>query len=232
MSQQSPQPAAARREPIRVLIADDHALIREGLRSAVAPYDDLCLVGDASDGAEAIRLALHLDPDVLLLDLSMPVRSGLEVMRELRAAGSRCRTIVLTAAVDMSNVVTLLRLGARGVVLKGGAIPLLVKSIRKVHEGELWLGRDAVAEVVAALAEGADAAPSHLTATAAPETRLTPREREVLALVVEGDSNKGIARRLRVSEDTVKHHITNVFDKTGVSNRVELALHALRHRLV
>jgi len=231
----TPQLATTRSVPIRVLIADDHALIREGVRAALAPHDDLCVVGEAADGAQAVRLALQLKPDILLLDLSMPGRSGAEVMSELSASGVRCRTIILTAAVDQSDVVKLLRLGARGVVLKDGPTPLLVKSIRKVHEGELWLGREAVTKVVSALTEGRDGRPSVPSVPAVPamaDVRLTAREREILVLVAEGDSNKGIARRLKVSDDTVKHHLTSIFDKTGVSNRLELALYALRNHLV
>jgi two-component system nitrate/nitrite response regulator NarL len=228
----TPQLAATRSVPIRVLIADDHALIREGVRAVLAPHDDLRVVGEATDGAEAVRLVLQLNPDVLLLDLSMPGQSGAEVMGELRASGARCRTIVLTAAVDQSDIVKLLRLGARGVVLKGGPSPLLVKSIRKVAEGELWLGRDAVTKVVSALTEGLDQLLAVPALPVAPDIGLTSREREIVALVAEGDSNKGVARRLKVGEDTVKHHLTSIFDKTGVSNRLELALYALRYRLV
>jgi two-component system, NarL family, nitrate/nitrite response regulator NarL len=232
--QQSPQPAAARSGSIRVLIADDHPLVRAGVRAVLGPHDDLSVVGEAADGAEAIRLALQLKPDILLLDLSMPARSGVDVIRELNAAEARCRTVILTASVDQSDIVELLKLGARGVVLKASSMTLLVKSIRKVHEGELWLGREAVADVVTALTRGRDDAtslPSSPAAPPAPDIRLTARERETLALVVEGDSNKDIARRLKVTENTVKHHLTSIFDKAGVSNRLELALYAIRHRL-
>ena len=213
---------------IRILIADDHPLVRDGLQTLLATQSDFIVVGTASDGTEALRLAAALAPDVLLLDLSMPGLSGLDVMREMKKADGAigCRTILLTAAFNRSDITRALQHGARGVVLKNAPMDLLYKSIRKVHEGELWVDRETMGAVVDTLV-ASDGQPP-------PASRfgLTPRERDVLRLVVEGDSNKSIAQRLAVGEDTVKHHLTSIFDKTGVSNRLELAVFALHHELV
>jgi DNA-binding NarL/FixJ family response regulator len=215
--------------PIRILIADDHPLVRDGLGTLLATQPDFIVVGTATGGGEALRLVAELEPDVLLLDVSMPGISGLEVMRELksRGAGLGCKTILLTAAIDRNDVTCALKHGARGVVLKNSPMELVYKSIRKVHEGELWVDHETIAAIVNTLAAG--------NGQSEPPVRrfgLTPRECDVLRLVIEGDSNRSIAQRLVVGEDTVKHHLTSIFDKTGASNRLELALFAIHHRLV
>jgi DNA-binding NarL/FixJ family response regulator len=221
---------AQRREagPIRILMADDHTLVRDGFRMLLSTQSDFVVVGEASDGVEALRLAASLEPHVLLLDLSMPGLSGLDVIREMRNAETpvACRTILLTAAIERADITLALQHGARGVVLKDAPMELLYKSIRKVHAGELWIDRETMGAVVDTLVASESQPQS-------PEKRfgLTPRERDVLRLVVEGDSNRSIATRLGVGEYTVKHHLTSIFDKTGVSNRLELALFALHHRL-
>ena len=215
---------------IRILIADDHPVVCHGLRALLSTQHDFSVIGEAHNGIDALRFATDLKPDVMLLDLSMPGLSGIEVMRKL--SGSKhpvpCQTILLTAAVDKSDIVRLLRMGMRGVVRKDESPELLFKSIRKVHEGELWVGRDTLADIVDALTSPTDSEP----VVARPNLRLTPREQEILELLVQGEANKRIARRLSVSEDTVKHHITSIFDKGGVSNRLELVLFAIHHRLV
>lgn len=221
---------ALHRDPgrIRILIADDHPLVRDGLQTLLSTQSDFVVIGAASDGREALRLVASLEPDVMLLDLSMPGLSGLDVIREMKEAGaSGCRTILLTAAIDRNDIARVLQEGARGVVLKNAPMELVYKSIRKVHDGELWVDRETIGAVVASLV-----ASDHQPEPPANRFGLTPRERDVLRLVVEGDSNKGIATRLGVGEYTVKHHLTNIFDKTGVSNRLELALFALHHRLI
>jgi DNA-binding NarL/FixJ family response regulator len=211
---------------IRLLIADDHQLIREGLRSLLSLQPEFAIVGEARDAEEAVAMARDLVPDVLLLDYAMPGKSGLEVLRELNAAGVKVRALVLTAALAKADVLKMLRAGARGVILKDSPTELLCKSILKVHQGEVWIGRDVMGELLEQLGTRTDVAPP------APEDiKLTTREREVLRLVLEGLPNKEIARRLAIGADTVKHHLTSIFDKTGATNRSELALFALRHKI-
>ena len=213
---------------IRILVADDHPIFRHGLRQLLEMQPDFVVVGEAVDGAEAVRLTTEMKPDILLLDFSLPRLCGLDVIRDVRGAAASVRTIVLTAAITNSDIVKVLQLGVRGIVLKESPTDLLFKSIRRVFGGEIWIGREVARDVVQALTTSGRSEQG-----AAPrDFRLTRREREVLGLVVEGSPNKNIARKLSVREHTVKHHLTSIFDKTGVSNRLELALFAIHHRLV
>jgi two-component system nitrate/nitrite response regulator NarL len=187
------------------------------------------VVGEAADGGEAISLARQLLPDVLLLDLAMPRVPGMEALRELAASSSPVRTILLTAAIEKRQIVEALQLGARGVVLKESATELLMKSIRSVMAGEYWVGRESVHDLVRTLRElvpapGEDARRKHFG--------LTPRELEIVSAIVAGYTNKDVGERFSISEQTVKHHLTNIFDKLGVSNRLELALFAVNHHLI
>ena len=216
-------------ETVRVLIADDHPILREGLRRLLEDEGGFQVVGQAADGAEAVRLARELQPDVLLLDLAMPRVSGLEALRELASSPSGPKVLVLTVAIDDAKVVQALELGARGVVLKEAATELLFKAIRTVVAGQYWVGRDTVSDIVRHLRERAAAAARHRLS---PAERLTPREKEIVAAVAAGESNRDVAKRLALAEGTVKHHISNIFDKLGVSNRAELAAYAASHGLV
>ena len=223
-----PYRAAVALQQIRILVAGGHPIIRDGLRGSFAMQPDFVVVGEAHEGAEALRLADELSPDIMVLDCSMPTLSGLEVMRMMSGARRPVRTIVLTAAIEKPDIVKLFQCGARGIVLKDSPIELVFKSIRKVHGGEVWISRDTMADVVDALASL-----KHQERVEAPRGfGLTPREREILRLVVEADTNKGIAGRLSIGENTVKHHLTSIFNKTGASSRLELALFALHHRLI
>jgi DNA-binding NarL/FixJ family response regulator len=220
----TPQP-----EAIRVVIADDHPILREGLRRLLEDDGGFEVVGQAADGAEAVRLARELRPDVLLLDLAMPRVPGLEALKELaEGPASRPKVLVLTVAIDDAQVLQALENGARGVVLKEAATELLFKAIRTVVAGQYWVGRDTVSDIVRHLRERAAAA-AHRRLT--PAEKLTPREREIVAAVAAGESNRDVAKRLSLAEGTVKHHITNIFDKLGVSNRAELAAYAASHGL-
>ncbi len=221
----SPRPTAiATTTKIRVLIADDQTISRCGLRKLLETQSDFDIVGEASDAAEAVRRTHELTPDVLLVALATHDWSGLDVLSEL--TGSTVRTILLTPAIDTADTVKLLHVGARGVVLKDSPMHLLFKSIRCVFRGEIWLGRDAMLDVVQALS-----VLNHQRAEA-PSSCLTAREKDVLTLVVSGNTNRDTARKLAISEDTVKHHLTSIFDKTGASNRLELALFAIHHHFV
>ena len=215
-------------EIIRVVIADDHPILREGLRRLLEDDGGFQVVGQAADGLDAVRLAREMQPDVLLLDLAMPRASGLDALRELSGAGSGPKVLLLTVAIDDAQVVEALELGARGVVLKEAATELLFKAIRSVVAGQYWVGRDVVTDIVRHLRERAAAAARRRPS---PAERLTAREREIIAAVAAGDSNREVAQRLSLAEDTVKHHISNIFDKLGVSNRAELAAYAASHGL-
>jgi two-component system, NarL family, nitrate/nitrite response regulator NarL len=214
--------------PIRLLIADDERLFREALRLLLETDPGFQVIGYASHGAEAVDLARRLKPDVLLLDVAMPGLRGLEVLQTLAAGSISVRTILVTGSITRSDVLTALRHGARGIVMKGVAPDLLFKSIHAVMKGQYWIEREAVSDLVAALRESAPA-----VAVSPPVRRfnLTPRELEIIRAVVDGKGNKEIACRLGVAEPTVKHHLTNIFDKVGVSNRLELALFALHHNV-
>lgn len=218
-------------QTVRIVIADDHPIFRDGLRRLLESEPDLKVLGEASDGAEAVKLARQLKPDILLLDLAMPKHPGLEALRELSVGtggSSPVRVILLTAAAEKGQIVEALQLGARGVVLKDSATQLLLKAIHTVMAGEYWVGRESVSNLVQYLRT--------LMQSSSDEARqrkfgLTPRELEIVSAVVAGYSNKEIAEYFKISEDTVKHHLSNVFDKLGVSTRLELALFAVNQSL-
>ena len=219
-----------RTNPIRIVIADDHPIFRDGLRRLLEAESDLKVIGEAQDGAEAVRLARQLKPDILLLDLAMPRHPGLEALRDLSSpqGPNSVRVILLTAAAEKNQIVEALQLGARGVVLKDSATQLLLKSIHTVMAGEYWVGREAVSNLVQYL--------RNLVQSSGEEAKqkkfgLTPRELEIVSAVVAGYSNKEIAEHFKISEDTVKHHLSNIFDKLGVSTRLELALFAVNQSL-
>lgn len=211
---------------IRVLIADDHAIFRDGLRKLLDSDEQISVVGEASNGTECMQLLGKLKPDVLLLDLRMPDKDGLAVLETVNFDTTPTRVIVVTAAEDDRDVVRAMRLGARGVVLKQSATDLLIKSIYKVHAGEIWLDQHMTAEVMKAFQTSAE------SGSRRDKPLLSDREREIVQLVAQGYRNREIGEKLFISEQTVKNHLHNIFDKLGVSDRLELALYALHHRII
>jgi DNA-binding NarL/FixJ family response regulator len=211
---------------IRVLVADDHPIFRDGLRKLLESEPDVAIVGEASSGSECIQLLGKLKPDILLLDLRMPDKDGLAVLEEVNFDALQTKVIVVTATEDDRDVVRAMRLGARGVVLKQSATDLLLRSIRKVHQGEIWLDQRMTAEVMKAFAKSAEGGARR------EKPLLSDREKEIVQLVAQGYRNREIGEKLFISEQTVKNHLHNIFDKLGVSDRLELALYAIHHRLI
>ncbi|HKS68711.1 MAG TPA: response regulator transcription factor [Candidatus Acidoferrales bacterium] len=214
------------KQAIRILVADDHAIFRDGLRKLLEASDDTQIIGEAANGVECAKMLAKLKPDILLLDLRMPEKDGLAVLEELNFDSLTTRVIVLTAAEDDRDVVRAMRLGARGVVLKQSASDLLLKSIHKVYDGEIWLDNRMTAEVIDAFKKSAEAGQRR------EKPLLSDREKEIVQLVAQGFRNREIGEKLFISEQTVKNHLHNIFDKLGVSDRLELALYAIHHRLI
>jgi len=215
------------RDSIRVLVADDHTIFREGLCRLLEAEGDITVVGEAGTGKTCLALVEELKPDMLILDLSMPDQGGLAVLSELGGAESRVRTIILTASEDERDYVESVRRGARGIVLKAAATERLLEGIRKVYQGEVWIDQRVAAEVMKAMSQ-----PGGPRASRGGRDLITPREKEIVALVTQGLRNKEIAEKLSISEQTVKNHLQNIYDKLGVSDRLELALYSLHHKLV
>jgi DNA-binding NarL/FixJ family response regulator len=211
---------------IRVLIADDHPVVRQGLRTFLGVQDDIEVVGEAADGAEAVRLTESLEPDVVLLDLKMPGVDGQTALEELRAGGLAARVLVLTSMADSSLVLPAVRAGAVGYLYKDVDPQALVQAIRAVRDGNVLFAPEAAAAVLGGgtSATGTDTTPGLAD--------LTEREHEVLVEIARGHSNREIARALVVSEKTVKTHVSNVLMKLGVADRTQAALFAARHGLV
>jgi DNA-binding NarL/FixJ family response regulator len=204
---------------ITVLIADDHPVVRQGLQVLLSVQDDIEVAGEAADGEQAVAMVAELDPDVILLDLKLPGGDGLAVLRQLREAGRRTRALVLTSAVDRNLVARAVQAGAAGFLYKDVDPDALVRALRSVHDGNTLLAPEAAGTLLN-------------SAAAAPAVRgigaLTGREREVLAQIADGRSNREIARLLRVSEKTVKTHVSSVLAKLGVADRTQAALLAVR----
>jgi two-component system, NarL family, nitrate/nitrite response regulator NarL len=210
-----------------VVLADDHPVVRIGVRNILRDAREFVVSGEAGDGAACVELVRRLKPDVLLLDLSMPTLPGLEALRALSEEVATVRTIILTGAIEEQQILEALQLGARGIVLKDAVADHLVEALRTVTDGRYWLGGQPVATLVLPTRASREE-----SAAGARQFGLTKRELDVVAAIVDGCTNRDIAAKLRISEDTVKRHLTNVFDKTGVSTRLELALFAVHHRLL
>ncbi len=210
---------------IRILIADDHAILREGVRALLALTDDIEVVGEAKDGREAVDLAGKLDPDVVLMDIAMPGLGGLEAALEMKRQGLRARVLVLSQYEDREYVRRLLKAGVAGYVLKKSAGSELANAVRAAHRGGLVLDPEVAR---AAMEEGGAAAPGG----ADPYETLTDREKQVLKLVAEGLANKEVAGALGISVKTAMTHREHVMEKLGLHNRTELVRFALRKGVI
>lgn len=214
---------------IRLIVADDHPVVRFGVKNMLMQDASFEVISEAGDGDEAITQTLEHEPDILLLDLQMPRLPGLEAMRAIMSKSPRVKIILLTSTVSTQQVIEALQIGARGIVLKDSVAGDLTEAIRAVYSGDYWIGGERVVNLLQALHGLMQ------QAAATPEKKtygLTPRELEVVQSIVEGCSNKDIAKQFSISEETVKRHLSNTFDKTGVSTRLELALFAISHKLV
>ncbi|MFC4100522.1 response regulator [Paenibacillus xanthanilyticus] len=217
---------------IRLLLADDHAMVRKGLQVFLQTQPDLLLVGEAANGQETLeQVALHA-PDVVLMDLHMPVLNGIETTRQLTAGHPGVKVIVLTSFSDQDHVLPAIRAGAKGYLLKDIEPEELVRAIHRVHHGQVELHPDAASALMSVVAAPESAPP----APAAPAPRnpfeeLTPRERDVLEQIARGLSNKEISDALHITEKTVKTHVSHLLDKLSVSDRTQAAILAIRHGL-
>ena len=209
---------------VRIVIADDHPIFRDGLRWLLETQAGLLIVGETGHGVDAVTLVRELNPDVLLLGLTGELPLGM--LRELTESGVGVRIVILTATVDTPDVELALQLGARGVVPKDSSADVLFKSIRSVMAGQYWIGDEAVAQVASGLRE------LETTRRRSKAFGLTRRELAIVRAVVAGYTNKEIGTRFTISENTVKRHLTHIFNKLGASNRVELALFSAHHRLL
>ena len=226
---------SATRPKIRIVVADDHPIFRDGLCRLLALEEDFEVVAQAQDGRQVLDVLQQHDPDILLLDLKMPGLDGLATLQRLQASKNKTRVIVLTASDDKNEFVQAMKLGTSGIVLKQTATELLIKSIRKVHAGEIWLDSHTTAAVIRQFVANDEPAPPPMPAQAPTRERerspLSQREREIVALVAQGFKNKEMAEKMFISEQTVKNHLHNIFDKLGVSDRLELALYAIHNNL-
>jgi DNA-binding NarL/FixJ family response regulator len=208
--------------PIRIAIVDDHPIFRDGLKRLLESEPGFSVIAEGADGIEAVRFVRELHPDVLLLDVAMPRMGALETLPTL--AREATRVILLTAAIEPAELLQAVRLGARGVVLKESATRHLIDGIQRVMNGKYLIGTEIADDLAEAVRQAA--VPDR------PQYGLTAREREIVAAVVAGQSNRQIAAHLAISLQTVKHHLTSIFNKTGMSTRLELALFAIRHGLI
>ena len=205
--------------PIKILIADDHTIVRQGIKTMLEPKREFLLVGEARDGGEAVKKTQELCPDVVLMDLMMPKKSGMEAIAEIAATCKKTRILVLTSFSEEDNVITAIRAGAQGYILKDSSPQELVQAIKLVHKGELWLYPGLAPKVVQHLIQ---------PEAANVQEELTEREQEVLRLIAKGLTNLEIADSLSVTEGTIRFHINHILSKLDLTNRTQAALYALR----
>jgi len=220
---------AAKPAVVTVLIADDDPIVRQAVKSVLDISGRFRVVGEAEDGKIAAELVKETDPDILLLDLLMPNLPGLEALRAITSAGSEVRTVLLCSAINAKQVLEALQLGARGVVLKKRVAELL-PALDAVIRGQYWIESQSVSNVVQVVQQLAATIPK--LAQSQNRFSLTARETEIISFITQGCTNRDIANSLSITEETVKRHLTNIFNKVGMSNRLELALFAINHALV
>lgn len=214
---------------VTVLIADDDPIVRQAVRSVLEVSGGFRVVGEAEDGKMAAELVKETEPDILLLDLLMPNLPGLEALRAITSAGSEVRTVLLCSAITAKQVLEALQLGARGVVLKKKVTELL-SALDAVMKGQYWVESRSVSNVLQIVQQLAAATPQ--PAQLGNRFGLTARETEIISFITQGCMNRDIASSLSITEETVKRHLTNIFNKVGMSNRLELAVFAIEHGLV
>ncbi len=213
-------------ELIKIALADDHAIFRDGLRRLLALEPDFKIVAEAKDGTEVMPILEEHEPDILLLDLRMPGADGLTLLQRIQTHRLKTKIIVLTASEDKDEYIQAMKHGSAGIVLKQTATELLIRSIRKVYEGEIWLDARTTAAIMSQFGDPSEPGPRERKKSA-----ISKREREVIACVAQGFKNKEIGEKLFIREQTVKNHIHNIFDKLGVSDRLELALYAIHRNI-
>jgi DNA-binding NarL/FixJ family response regulator len=211
---------------IRIAIVDDHPIFRVGLHRLLDEQPDFEVVAEGEDGADVGSIIHRHKPEILLLDLTMPKVGGLSALEALRDAGLETKAVILTASAKEEDYVRAMKAGARGIILKDTSAALLFKAIRKVQQGEVWLDRKTTAAVLREFAS-----PDRPASSSRDEPNLSKRELEIVGYVAQGFRNKEIASRMFISEQTVKNHLHNVFEKIGVSDRLELALYAIDRKL-
>ena len=217
----------SQKRTIRILLVEDHAVVRAGLRLLIESRSGLTVVGEAANQADAVALAEREQPDIILLDIDLGGENGLDILPKLLSA-AHARVLILTGVRDSDQHRHAIRHGAMGLILKEQAPEVMLKAIEKVHAGEVWIEHALLARVLNEMVVGQDK-PVDLIASRI--ATLTEREREVIALVVEGLKNKRIAERLSITETTVGHHLTSIFAKLGVESRLEMVIFAHRHKL-
>jgi two-component system nitrate/nitrite response regulator NarL len=214
------------KDHIRILIVDDHAVVRAGLRMLIDAQEGMKVVEVASNPAEALEFAKRESPEIILLDLDLGGQDALTLIPELRLSAKDARILVLTGSKDTEAHRRAMRLGAMGVILKDQAAETLIKAIEKVHAGEVWVDRLTMGSLLDEMTQTPEIDPEEARIAS-----LTQREREVIALIAEGLKNKQIGQRLFIGETTVTHHLSSIFSKLEVSDRLELVIYAFSHNL-
>jgi two-component system NarL family response regulator len=222
----------AGRDPIRVLIADDHALFRRGLEMVLQGEAGLDLVGQASDGAEAVQMASEVVPDVVLMDIRMPKITGIEAARQMKEAAPSAKIIILTISDEEEDLFEAIRAGASGYLLKDIPLDELADSVRAVHGGQSLINPSMAGKLLTEFATLARRDAEEEPAKHAPAPKLTDREMEVLRLVARGMNNRDIAKELFISENTVKNHVRNILEKLQIHSRMEAVMIAVREKLI
>lgn len=210
---------------IRLLLADDHAMVRKGLQVFLSTQPDMELVGEAASGQEVLEKTAALQPDIILMDLNMPILTGMEATKQLKLTHPDVKVIVLTSFSDQDHVLPAIRAGARGYLLKDVEPEELVRAIRRVHQGQVELHPEVAGQLMNHVAdpEGADVSNSDKL------LELTRREKDVLKLIASGRSNKEIGEALFITEKTVKTHVSHLLDKLGLTDRTQAAIYAVKH---